>query len=53
MIQELTFNLFYEFMTTLAQYEIQQKKERVKSGIASMEVRNGKKWSRKTKKFYG
>ena len=53
MIQELTFNLFYEFMTTLAQYEIQQKKERVKSGIASMEVKNGKKWSRKTKNFMG
>lgn len=53
LIQELTFNIMYEMITTMAQFEIEQKKQRIKNGIENMEVRNGKKWSRKTGNFTG
>ena len=53
LIQELTFNLMYEFITTIAQFEVEQKKQRIKNGIENMEVRNGKKYSRKTGNFSG
>lgn len=50
---ELTRNLFFEFLTTIAQFEIEQKKERVRTGIDNMEIKNGKKWSRKTGNYTG
>ena len=53
LMYELTRNLFFEFLTTIAQFEIEQKKERVKTGIENMEVKNGKKWSRKTGNYSG
>lgn len=53
LVQELTFNLLFEFLTTMAEFEVNEKKDRIKNGIDNMEVRNGKKWSRKTKKFTG
>ena len=40
-------------ISPISKFEIEQKKERVKSGIENMEVKNGKKWSRKTKKYTG
>lgn len=53
LMYELTRNLFFEFLTTIAQFEIEQKKERVKTGIDNMEIKNGKKWSRKTGNYTG
>lgn len=53
LMYELTRNLFFEFLTTIAQFEIEQKKERVRTGIDNMEIKNGKKWSRKTGNYTG
>ena len=50
---ELTRNLFFKLLTTIAQFEIEQKKERVRTGIDNMEIKNGKKWSRKTGNYSG
>lgn len=49
----IVFTILLELFTWLAEKELEQKKERIKTGIENMEVRNGKKWSRKTKKFTG
>ena len=49
----IVFTILLELFTWLAEKELEQKKERIKTGIENMEVRNGKKWSRKTKKYTG
>ena len=49
----IVFTILLELFTWLAEKELEQKKERIKTGIENMEVKNGKKWSRKTKKFTG
>jgi resolvase/recombinase len=49
----IVFTILLELFTWLAEKELEQKKERIKTGIQNMEVKNGKKWSRKTKKFTG
>lgn len=49
----IVFTILLELFTWLAEKELEQKKERIKTGIENMEVKNGKKWSRKTKKYTG
>lgn len=51
--KDLLSGIMWEIFTWWTQLELEQKQERVRSAIASMEVRNGKKVSRKTGKFYG
>jgi len=53
LVQELTFNLLFEFLTTMAEFEVNEKKDRIKNGIDNMEIKNGKKWSRKTGNYAG
>lgn len=49
----IVFTILLELFTWLAEKELEQKKERIKTGIQNMEVKNGKKWSRKTKNYSG
>ena len=49
----IVFTILFDVFTWLAQKELEQKKERIKTGIKNMEIKNGKKWSRKTKNFSG
>ena len=51
--KDLLSGIIWDIFTWWTQLELEQKQERVRSAIASMEVRNGKKVSRKTGKFYG
>lgn len=49
----IVFTILLELFTWLAEKELEQKKERIRTGIENMEVKNGKKWSRKTKNYSG
>ena len=51
--RDLISGIVFDIFSWLAEEELEQKKERARTAIASMEVRNGKKVSRKTGNYYG
>lgn len=51
--RDLISGIVFDIFSWLAEQELEQKKERARTAIASMETLNGKKVSRKTGNYYG
>ena len=51
--RDLISGIVFDIFSWLAEEELEQKKERARTAIASMETKNGKKVSRKTGNYYG